>query len=118
MKDLQQVFDRMQTNKEKLRDLKAILRDALANSTEFQKAKDEADAARGRKKQLEMDIRGGLASEVETIEELSANIQADKLLLNDIALASLTEGQSIKITDKHSNEYEPIFSVTFRKVRT
>ena len=117
MKDLQEIFNRIEENKQKLRETKKILRDALSNSGEHQKAKAAVELARDKKRNVEQAIRAELPSENEKIEELTADIQADQLLINDVALTSLTEGQAIKITDKNSNEYEPVFSVKFRKIR-
>ena len=37
-------------------------------------------------------------------------------MLSDIAIAKITKGEAIGITDKYSNEYEPIFKVKFKKV--
>jgi len=36
-------------------------------------------------------------------------------LLTDLAINTLMSGETVKITDAENNEYEPKFSVSFRK---
>jgi hypothetical protein len=116
MQDLQEIFNRMTANKEKLRDAKRIVKDAFANSEQYQKTNDEFKVLKEKKKSLENQIRSETPSEIETIADLTADIAADQELLNDVALNQITKGESIQLTDKHKNNYEPLFSVRFRKI--
>lgn len=117
MKDLQEIFNRMQEHKKKLKEMKVGVKDAFANSLEFQKVKEELDLAKDKKKSVEAQIRAELPSEMERIEDLLADIAADQELLNDVALTQISKGEPIQITDAKQQSYEPVFSVKFRKIK-
>jgi hypothetical protein len=43
------------------------------------------------------------------------NIAGDNQLLSDLALNQLAKGEAIKIVDENKVEYEPVFTVRFKK---
>jgi len=53
--------------------------------------------------------------EFDKIEGLKLNIAGDAQILSDLALTQLTSGQEVKIVDENKVEYEPIFTVRFKK---
>jgi len=94
---LPEVFKRIQDKKKEQRDLKSIYRDALSVSSEYQ--------------QIVEDFK----SEFDKLEGLKLNIAGDNQLLSDLAVKNLASGEEIKIIDEYKVEYEPIFSVRFKK---
>ena len=56
-----------------------------------------------------------LKSVCKQIQDLKIDIESDQEMLNDIAMLKYTKGEPIEIKDKYDNEYEPVFSVKFKK---
>ena len=56
-----------------------------------------------------------LGKDADRIEVLKRDIQQDQEALRDIALSTLMNGDTVKVVDQDNNEYEPIFSVKFKK---
>ncbi len=112
---LPDVFKRIQDKKRQQRDLKTIYRDALSVSGEYQDALEELEALKIKKKKIEMGIQADFKEEFDKLEGLKLNIAGDIILLSDLALAQLTSGETVKIIDENKVEYEPVFSVRFKK---
>lgn len=117
MQNIQEIFNRIQENKKKLKDLRSSYKDALSTSQQYIDAKEELTAQREKAKQIEADIRAGFASEFTQMDDLKIDIASDEELLTDIAMTKLMKGESVEITDQYDNEYEPIFNVKFKKTR-
>lgn len=116
MAKIQEVFDKIQSIKEKQKEIKAVYRDALANSAAYQHTLDEYNSAKEKKKQTEESIKSDFSKEFEKLEELKHDLETENILLSDIALNHITKGETIEIKDSYDNKYEPLFSVKFRKV--
>jgi len=116
MKDIQQIFDRLEKNKKELKDIKTVYRDALIATGEWEDLADEIKTLREKKKQLEARVKEQFSSEMTKMEDLKIDIESDKEMLSDIALTQIMKGQQVSITDKYENEFEPVFSVKFKKV--
>ena len=56
------------------------------------------------------------AQELTKKEDLKIDIASDIELLTDVALSSMMKGESVGISDKYENEYEPVFKVMFKKI--
>ncbi len=112
---LPEVFKRIQDKKKEQRDLKSIYRDALSVSSEYQQIVEELDELKIKKKKIEAAIQADFKSEFDKLEGLKLNIAGDNQLLSDLAVKNLASGEEIKIIDEYKVEYEPIFSVRFKK---
>ena len=114
MPNLQEVFNRIEERKRESRSIKLQYRDALESSGEYREVVDKLEQLRARKKQLE-----GIAwSEVgskDKFETTKLHIKEDREMLSDMALSNLMKGETVKVTDRDNNEYEPLFSVRFKK---
>ena len=71
---------------------------------------------REKKKQIEQTTKEQFSGEFIKLEDLKIDIESDQEMLNDIALNKVMKGESIEIRDEYDNEYEPLFSVKFRKM--
>lgn len=114
MRNIQEVFDGIQEKKRELRDIKKMYRDALESSGEYRELNEKMEQMKARKKQLE----GVAWSEVgakDTYETSKLDIKQDREMLTDLAINSLMSGETVKLTDSENNEYEPKFSVSFKK---
>ena len=117
MKDIQEIFNRIQGTKKKQKEIRDDYKDALVQSERYQQANDELKAARVRKKEIELSIKEEFANEFDKLEVLKTDIESDTMLMSDVALNRLVKGEKIEIKDQHDNEYEPIFTVKFKKVK-
>jgi len=113
---LPDVFKRIQEKKKEQRELRALYRDALTLSGEYQKIIEEINDLKLKKKQIENGIQMDFKTEFDKLEGLKLNLAGDAQLLSDLALRQLTSGEAVKIIDENKTEYEPVFNVRFKKV--
>lgn len=113
--ELSAVFNRIQEKKKKQRELKSMYRDSLSVNGEYQKALEELEDLKIKKKQIEASVKADFKEEFDQLEGLKINIASDNQLLSDIALTQFTKGELKKLVDEHQVEYEPIFTVKFKK---
>jgi hypothetical protein len=113
---LPEVFKRMQDKKKEQRELKTLYRDALSVNGEYQKILEELSDLKIKKKKAEAAVQADFKEEFDKLEGLKLNIAGDSQLLSDLALTQLTSGETVKIIDENQVEYEPIFTVRFRKM--
>lgn len=117
MQNLQEIFSRVQKAKARQKEIKLIYKDALATAPEYEEINDKAKSLRERKKQIEQSIKEQFSHEITELEDLKVDIESDYELMNDVALTQLVKGEPIEIKDEYENEYEPVFSVKFRKTK-
>jgi len=115
MKSLQEVFDRIQETKTQQRNIKIMYADALANSHEYQDVVEKMKKLKTIKKEIEDQTKAELGTEWEKLDLMKLHLREDKETLTDIAISTLMKGETVKVTDKSNNDYEPIFSVRFSK---
>lgn len=115
MKDIQEVFDRIKDAQKEQRELKKVIKSAKENSASFQKVNEDLTAAKHKKKDIEEKIENDLSSECIKLDRLKDDIKTDKELLSDISISKLMKGETVEVKDQYDNDYEPIFSVRFKK---
>jgi len=116
MQDIQEIFNKIEKSKKEMKELKSAYKEALDGVQEYQLLQEQLKALREKRKHVEQTIREQFSTEMIKIDDLKIDIESDMEMLSDIAIAKITKGESIGITDKYSNEYEPIFKVKFKKV--
>jgi hypothetical protein len=116
MERIQEVFNKIEEIKKEQREIKKSYRDALSNSQEYQDVVDKLSTLKDRKKQVEEGIKDDFNSEFTRLEDLKIDLEAEKEMLSDIALNKLVKGEKLEIKDQYDNQYEPIFSVKFKKL--
>ena len=115
MVNLQEVFNRIKETQKKQREINAMYRDALTNSQQYQELIEKLNVLKEKKKSLEGQIKEEFSSELSRLETIKLDIKTDKEMLSDIALSALMKGETVQVQDEYDNEYEPIFSVNFKK---
>jgi hypothetical protein len=115
MKNLQEIFDRIETTKHEQHQVKAMYKDSLDNSPEYQEILDKLKKLKIQKKEIEDAAQADLGKEWEKLDLLALHLREDKELLADVAISTLMKGETVKIVDKNKIEYEPVFSVRFKK---
>jgi hypothetical protein len=114
---LPDVFKRIQDRKKEQRELKSAYRDALAASAEYHQVIEELNALKLKKKKIEASVASDFKEEFDKLEGLKLNIAGDNQLLSDLAMSQLTSGESVRIVDENKVEYEPVFTVRFKKAQ-
>ncbi len=116
MANLQDIFNRIQQTKKEQRELKTVYRDSLANSQTYQNVVEEIKTLKDKKKKIEDDIKSDFRSEFDRLERIKIDLESDKEMMSDLAFNQLVKGEKIELTDQYENQYEPIFSVRFKKL--
>lgn len=115
MANIQEIFNNIQKAKKEQKEIKAMYRDALTNSSGYQKAVEELNLLKEKKKKIEDGLRDDFRTEFDKLEVLKADIENDTMLLSDAALSEYIKGKHVEIVDEYENKYEPIFKVQFKK---
>jgi Tfp pilus assembly protein PilO len=118
MKNLQEVFNQLQTIKGEQRTLRSAYREALAASAELTEASEQIKNLREKKIKIEQTIKEQFSSELDKLDQLKIDLEAQNTMLADIALSQLMSGQTVEVVDLNNNVYEPIFNVRFKKTNT
>lgn len=116
MKDIQSVFDALQDKKSQRKELQAAYRDALGNRQDYSDVKDQLTELRDLKKSIEHEVQAEMGNDYDRLENLKHAIKDDQEMLSDIAVTQFMQGETVAITDQDNNEYEPVLSVTFKKI--
>lgn len=115
MKNIQEVFNQIQVMKKQQKEIKSAFRDAMLGSTEHKELTEQIKAMKEKKKQVETAIREEFSKELDKLDELKIELDAQNMMLNDIALTTMMNGEEIEIVDAYNNAYEPVFMVKFKK---
>ncbi|SRR6266481_8181796 len=114
MRNIQEVFNKIEEKRKEMRGIKKMYRDVLGSSGEHKEVTDKIEQLRIKKKQLEASAWEEVGSK-NKYETSKLDIKQDKEMLSDLAISTLMSGETVKVTDQDNNEYEPRFSVSFRK---
>jgi uncharacterized coiled-coil DUF342 family protein len=114
--NIQEVFDRIQKTKKEQKELKNMYRDALNNSGAYQRSLEELKKLREEKKKYEDGVKKEFSSEFDKLEILKNELMNDGQLLSDMVMSQVAKGQKVEIKDEYDTQYEPLFSVRFKKV--
>ena len=113
--DIQSIFNRIQESKKKMKEFKVMYRDALESNGEYKEIQDKMKTMRENKKRIETAIKEGFSGEMQKLDDLKIDVESDMELLNDMALTKVIKGEAIELSDEYKNNYEPVFSVKFKK---
>ena len=111
---VQEVFIAIQEKKKTQREVRRMYTDAIESSGEYRELTEKMEKLRERKKQLEAAawIEAGSKDRYETTK---LDIKSDREMLSDLAISQLMSGETVKVVDADNHEYEPRFSVSFKK---
>jgi phage shock protein A len=115
MRDIQEIWSEIEGLKIEQKEIRKEYNDALENTDHYEETVEEAKVLREKKKQIESIVQGNLGARYVRFEEIKDKVAELQEMLTDIAMTNLMDGKSISITDKHQNEYEPIYKITFKK---
>ena len=116
MPELQDVFNRVKEKKQERKKLKSVYADALSTSKPYQDVLEELNTLKAKKQGMEAEIKAQFVSELEAMDRIKADIDADNQLMTDIALTTMMKGETVELKDPETDTpYEPVFSVRFKK---
>ena len=115
MRDIQEIFNEIETLKTEQKEIRKEYKDALSNKDNYEETVTEIKTLREKKKQMESIVQGELGLRYQRFEEVKTKIAEKQEMLTDIAMNNLMDGKTISITDKNQNEYEPVYKITFKK---
>lgn len=110
---IQEVFDRIQEKKKKLKERVDSFRDALRTHSRYSDILEEMERLRIEKKQIEATVM--TPDEKQEVEGMRIDIKTDKILLTDLSLNHYVQGDQVEAVDKYAQKYGPEFSVKFTK---
>ena len=116
MQKLQEVFNRIKDSKEEQKKIKRLYKDALDNSQEYKEILDQLNMLKEQKKQIEERLNNDFQTELSRLDTIKLDIQHDTEMMSDLALNQLVSGKTVEVKDKHDNNYEPLFKVSFKKI--
>jgi len=111
MKDIQKIFDDIQELKKERREINKEYKYLLDNDAKHQELKEKLKKLREQKKQIED------ANKPARLDEIKNEIEEFNQMISDIAISTLMSGESVYLKDKYDTEYEPIYKVTFKKIK-
>jgi hypothetical protein len=112
MKNINEIFELIQAKKREQRELNKEIQEALETSKPYQDVLEQLQTLRAKKFRLEDEARGNLDQKIDL---LKLHIKEQNQVISDVALTKIMKGESIRITDANKNEYEPVFTVRFKK---
>lgn len=116
MKSVQEVFDEIKKLKEEQKEIRKMYKDALANADKYEEITEEAKDLKEKKKQIETRVQSQMGKSWERFEEIKDELESQKEMMSDIAMTTLMDGKTVEVKDEYDNQYEPVYTVTFRKV--
>ncbi|MDD3498499.1 MAG: hypothetical protein PHH24_03280 [Candidatus Moranbacteria bacterium] len=111
MQDIQKIFDEIQKLKKEQREFKKEYKYDLDRNESYQEITGELKKMREKKKNIEE------GSRPPRIDEIKYEISKLNEMISDIAINSLMDGKSIYLKDEYDAEYEPVYKVTFKKIK-
>jgi len=117
MKDTQEIFDQMQELKKEQKEIRRDYQDALETADNYEELKEKIKGLRDKKKRIEQTVQGKLGARYGRLEEIKDKLKEKNQLMSDVAMSRLAEGESIEIKDEFNNQYEPVYKVTFKKIK-
>ncbi len=115
MADIQEIFSRILETKKKQKDIKSAYREALTSSEEYKNIVDKMTELRAKKKQIENSIKQDFSGEFQKLDDFKIDLESDNTMLSDAAFSKLVKGETVAVVDEYDNNYEPLFTVKFKK---
>lgn len=115
MRNLQELFNELDSLKREQRELKSSFRDALASSAEYQEAVENVKKVKAAKGTIEDKVRGDFGPEFNKLEEIKNQIAELSVMMSDVALSRIMKGERVEVFGPYEAQYEPLLSVKFRK---
>lgn len=114
---MQLIFDENDVRRSRVRELKAVVKDALENDKEYQALKEKFVAATKVLRTAKGTASRDLGSELDEIQRLQQEIKSNEESMSVEALKLLTKGQSVEVKRKNGARMVAELRVKFRRVK-
>ncbi len=111
---LEEVYQSLEANKKKRRDIAKMYKDELVNNDRHEEIQEQLRDLREEKKSIENEIKSS-SKDFQELDDLRIEIQSESELLSDLALNMYVKNEEVEITDEYDNKWHPVFKVTFKK---
>lgn len=116
MKDIKDVYFKMQDKKHQKNELGKMIRDALSVNQQHKELLEEIKKLRDKKKGIENQVANEALADVQQLDTLKLEIAAASELLSDIALTMYANHETVEIIDEERGvRLTPVFKVKFQK---
>ncbi len=101
----------------KLKQKKAIcdFKDALVASEKYQTLLRDIQELRNKKVAIETQEAQVVGLDLEKLDKLKKEAKEKMQMITDQAMTDLMEGKTVLVKDQYDNEYEPVWSVRFKR---
>ncbi len=111
MKSIQEIFQKIQELKKERRELTRDLKYLLDNDEVYQELLEKIKTLRDKKKEIEE------SNKSPRLDEIKDELKNLNQMISDIAISTIMSGQNISLKDENDIEYEPVYRVSFKKVK-
>ncbi len=115
MPNIQEVFNRIKETKRKAKEINRMYKDELETNGEYRELLEKLELLKAKKKQIEEQTKQMSAGEFAKLDAYKMHVKTDSELLSDLAFNSLVAGETVAVKDENEEDYEPIFTVRFKK---
>lgn len=112
---LQIIFDEISEAQQEKRAYEENYKTALKNHDAYQTLLADMGEMKLKKTAIEEQVKNSLGNVIDKIEDAKVEIKGKKEMLSDVALNMLMNNETVGVKDKFGNEYEPVWTVKFRK---
>ena len=112
----QLIFDRTIKTKQEMKELNLMIKDALANSKQYQDILEDIAELKSKQNKIKEGIMDDFNSELNKLDTLKLDVENDKMLLSDATLSKILKGEKVEVEDDRGNKYQPIFKVTYKRI--
>ena len=111
MKSIQEIFQKIQELKKERRELTRDLKYLLDNDEAYQELLEKIKTLRDKKREIEE------SNKPPRLDEIKDELKNLNQMISDIAISTIMSGQNISLKDENDIEYEPVYRVSFKKVK-
>ena len=112
---LQLVFDKASEKKNKLALLKNSIKQEIEDYPPYVIVQEEIKKLQEKRKGIIENVLSDKKKTVEEIDVLKCDLESDKIMISDLAIANYLKGKKVEVKDAAGNILVPIFSVKFVK---
>lgn len=112
---LQLIFDRQAETKQRMKELKVMIADALEKDPKYQEVLTAYNQAKSDLNIVRDQILDGFRNDIEKLDVLKTDALSDRELMTIEALTLFRHDKDIIVKDKKGQEYVAEFSVRFKK---
>lgn len=117
MQNAQEVFDRIQETKRKIKDIRTFIKSKYEEVSEFVEIQEKKKKLNEKQKLITNEVDSHYPSEIQKLDDMKIDLDSDKEMLNDILLSKLMKGEEVELKDNPNREQLmlPIFAIKLVK---